>query len=105
MNVILPSELQKYVKAKLSQGTYTDASEVMREALRSLQREEQSREAGTAALRRDLAEAAAQLDRGEGRPFDPKATKKRIRSRVAQFRAAEARRGMSAASNPRKKSA
>jgi len=40
MNVSLTSELEKFVADKVASGRYTSASEVVREALRLLEREE-----------------------------------------------------------------
>lgn len=82
MKVTLSGQLRRYVEAKLAQGAYADASDVLREALRALQREERMRGAGEAALRAGLREAAAQLDRGESVEFDPAAVKRRVRTRL-----------------------
>ena len=41
MNVSLTDELSEFVKSKVSSGRYTSASEVVREALRRLQRAEE----------------------------------------------------------------
>ena len=50
-NVNLTDELDRFVSTKVESGRYENASEVMRAALRSLQREEQEVEAKMAALR------------------------------------------------------
>ncbi len=50
-NVNLTPELDRFVIAKIKKGSYENASEVVRAALRSLEREEQEHEAKVAALR------------------------------------------------------
>jgi antitoxin ParD1/3/4 len=46
MNVSLTPELERYVQKKVESGRYTSASEVVREALRSLQ-DQEARQNGT----------------------------------------------------------
>lgn len=50
-NVNLTDELDRFVAAKVKTGRYENASEVIRSALRSLEREEQEHHAKLAALR------------------------------------------------------
>lgn len=50
-NVNLTDELDRFVATKIESGRYESASEVMRAALRTLEREEQQYEAKLAALR------------------------------------------------------
>jgi antitoxin ParD1/3/4 len=50
-NVNLTDELDSFVLAKIESGRYENASEVVRAALRTLEREEQQFEAKIAALR------------------------------------------------------
>jgi antitoxin ParD1/3/4 len=66
MNVSLTPELERYINEKVETGSYRSASEVVRESVRLLQRVEEDRAARLAALRRDIHEAIAELDRGEG---------------------------------------
>ena len=67
-NVNLTDELDRFVLAKVESGRYENASEVVRAALRTLEREEQRYEVKLAALR-------AAIDQGdasgvaEGNPF------------------------------------
>ena len=49
-NVNLTDELDRFVVAKVESGRYENASEVVRAALRTLEREEQRHEAKLAAL-------------------------------------------------------
>jgi antitoxin ParD1/3/4 len=65
MNVSLTPELEKYVAEKVATGRYTSASEVVREALRLLEREEKSRKEQIAEFNRELDARVAALDRGE----------------------------------------
>jgi antitoxin ParD1/3/4 len=66
MNVSLTPELERYINEKVECGSYRSASEVVRESVRLMQRVEEDRAARLAALRRDIDEAVAQMDRGEG---------------------------------------
>jgi len=68
-NVNLTDELDRFVLAKVGSGRYENASEVVRAALRTLEREEQQYEAKLAALRTAIDEG----DRSgvaEGNSFD-----------------------------------
>ena len=58
-NVNLTEELDRFVLAKVESGRYENASEVVRAALRSLEREEQRHEAKLAALRTAIDEGDA----------------------------------------------
>lgn len=58
-NVSLTEELDRFVHKKVKSGRYENASEVMRAALRSLEREEQRHQAGIAALRAAIDEGDA----------------------------------------------
>jgi antitoxin ParD1/3/4 len=58
-NVNLTEELDRFVRARVESGRYENASEVVRAALRSLEREEQRHEAKLAALRTAIDEGDA----------------------------------------------
>jgi antitoxin ParD1/3/4 len=58
-NVNLTDELDSFVLSRVENGRYENASEVVRSALRMLEREEQQYEAKLAALR-------AAIDEGDG---------------------------------------
>jgi antitoxin ParD1/3/4 len=58
-NVNLTDELDRFVLAKVESGRYENASEVVRAALRILEREEQRYEAKLAALRTAIDEGDA----------------------------------------------
>jgi len=58
-NVNLPSELDRFITSKVEAGTYANASEVMRTALRLLEKEEREYEDKMAILRAAIAEGDA----------------------------------------------
>jgi antitoxin ParD1/3/4 len=67
-NANLTDEFDRFVSAKIASGRYENASEVVRAALRTLEREEQEHEAKLAALRRAIEEGDAS-GLVEGDPF------------------------------------
>ena len=58
-NVSLTKELDQFVAAKVEEGLYANASEVMRTALRLLERDEREYEEKMTALRAAIAEGLA----------------------------------------------
>jgi antitoxin ParD1/3/4 len=58
-NVNLTEELDRFVASKIENGRYENASEVVRAALRTLEREEQEYEAKLALLRQAIDEGDA----------------------------------------------
>ena len=64
MNVSLTPELEKLVQEKVKSGRYLSASEVVREALRLLQEQDQLRELRLEELRKFVAVGIEQADRG-----------------------------------------
>jgi len=73
MNVNLTPQLEDLVRRKVASGMYTSASEVVREALRLMEEQDQLRAARLAQLRNDIQEG---LDSGASEPWDPEATKR-----------------------------
>jgi len=67
-NVNLTEELDRFVLAKVKSGRYENASEVVRAALRTLERDEREYEAKLAALRRAIDEGDAS-GIASGNPF------------------------------------
>ncbi len=65
MNVSLTSELEEFVQEKVKSGKYLSASEVVREALRLLQEEDQIRQLRLEKLRKEIMMGIEQADRGE----------------------------------------
>lgn len=82
MNVNLTPQLEALVRAKVSSGLYTSASEVVREALRLLQEQDQVREAKLGELRAEIRKGLAS---GPSEEWSATAVKKRARaSRTAK---------------------
>ena len=79
MNVSLTPELESFVNTKVQSGRYNSASEVIREALRLLEEQEQVRQAQLTAFRREIDRRVAALDRGER--VDPAILRAEIRKR------------------------
>jgi len=67
-NVNLTDELDRFILTKVESGRYENASEVVRAALRTLEREEQQYEAKLAGLRAAIDEGDAS-GIAEGDPF------------------------------------
>ena len=65
MNVSLTPELEKLVDERVKSGRYTSASEVIREALRLLDRFDEAQRLGLIELNRKIDEGLVQADRGE----------------------------------------
>lgn len=74
-NVNLTDELDRFVTAKVESGRYENASDVLRAALRSLEREEREYEAKLIAIRHAINEGDAS-GVAEGDPFD------RVRNKI-----------------------
>jgi antitoxin ParD1/3/4 len=66
MNVSLTPTLNQYIEDKVSSGLYTSASEVIREALRLLQDQDQLRQLKLTELKQDI---QAGLDSGPSQPL------------------------------------
>jgi antitoxin ParD1/3/4 len=75
-NVNLTDELDRFVRSKIKTGRYENASEVIRAALRALEREEQHHRARLRALGAAIKEGQAS-GIAEGNPF------KRLRGKIA----------------------
>jgi antitoxin ParD1/3/4 len=65
-NVNLPEKLDQFITSKVAAGEYANASEVMRTALRLLEKEEREFEEKMAALRAAIAEGDASPDAEDG---------------------------------------
>lgn len=70
MNISLTKQLAEFVRKKVKSGRYGSASEVVRDALRLMERHDEAYAAKLERLRAELKEAAAQLDAGQGVPVD-----------------------------------
>ena len=80
MNVSLPEELAKFVKDKVSTGRYGSSSEVVREALRLMEKTERREAERLALLRHAWKEG---IDSGDAAEIDFAALKKEGRARLA----------------------
>ncbi len=65
MNVILTPELERLVQEKVASGLYDSQSEVVREALRLLAKQDRLRQVHLERLRKALTEGLQQADRGQ----------------------------------------
>ncbi|MFY9855039.1 MAG: type II toxin-antitoxin system ParD family antitoxin [Terracidiphilus sp.] len=65
-NVSLPEKLDQFITAKVESGEFANASEVMRTALRVMEKEEREFEEKMAVLRAAIAEGDASGDAEEG---------------------------------------
>ena len=86
MNVSLTPELEKLVNERVRSGMYTSASEVVREALRLLNAQEELRRQKLEDLRKEIQIGLDQLDRGEVAPLNLQGLKRRLRKRLRQAR-------------------
>jgi antitoxin ParD1/3/4 len=73
MNISLTPKLEKFIRAKVEGGHYNNASEVLRDAVRLLIREDDERRAKIAHIR-ELGEAA-ERDIADGRALTLKTAK------------------------------
>ena len=87
MNVNLTPELEEMVRRKVASGLYNSASEVVREALRLMNAQDQARAVRLEQLRTDIHEG---LDSGPSEPWDAEALKAQARARRASKAGADA---------------
>jgi antitoxin ParD1/3/4 len=80
MNVSLTEELASFIKAKVSAGRYASSSEVVREALRLMEKLERQEAEKLGLLRQAWREG---VDSGEGDAVDFAALKQEARARLA----------------------
>ncbi|MBI2809555.1 MAG: type II toxin-antitoxin system ParD family antitoxin, partial [Candidatus Melainabacteria bacterium] len=84
--VSLTPELERFVDEKVKSGLYNSASEVIRESLRLLRREDEIKQLQLEELRREVKAGIKQIDDGQGVALDvvrdrilkKRTTKKRI---------------------------
>ena len=65
VNVSLTPELEAFLQSRVASGRYQTTSEVVREALRLLERQEQERDQALQQLKTKLDRGAAEAERGE----------------------------------------
>jgi antitoxin ParD1/3/4 len=80
MNISLTPHLEKMIREKISSGSYNSVSEVVREALRLLEQEDQLRVLKLQKLRQDIHEG---LESGPSQVFDVKHFKRAAREKRA----------------------
>jgi antitoxin ParD1/3/4 len=85
LNVNLTPKLEGLIRQKVSSGRYNSASEVVREALRLMEAEDQLRAAKLQQLRHDIHEG---LHSGPARPWSVSAMKREGRKRLKASAAA-----------------
>lgn len=86
MNVSLTPELERRISEKVESGLYNTASEVVRDGLRRLFREDEERERLLAKLEAEIQVGLDELARGEGIPGDQ--VIEDLRTRIAAKRMA-----------------
>ncbi len=84
MNVNLTPELEILVRRKVASGMYTSASEVVRDALRLMEEQDQMRAVRLDQLRQDVRKG---LESGPTAPWDPETIKQQGRARRAATKA------------------
>jgi antitoxin ParD1/3/4 len=67
MHVNLSAEMEGFIKSKVASGFYSNATEVIRDAIRRMQADEIRISAWQSAIK----QGADQLDRGEGIAYSP----------------------------------
>jgi len=83
MHVSLTPQLEAQVKAKVESGLYNNASEVVREALRFMEmNEEWIAEARLASLRQQISTGLAQLDEGQGIAIESRESLSRLMAAI-----------------------
>jgi antitoxin ParD1/3/4 len=87
MNVNLTPQLEELVRSKVASGMYTSASEVVREALRLLDEQDQVRAVRLERLREDIGKG---LKSGPSEAWDATALKTQARARRAAAKPAKA---------------
>ena len=65
-NINLTEHFDRFVEHQVSSGRYSNASEIVRDALRLLEEQEQEREAKLRALRQAAKQGFDEIDRGKG---------------------------------------
>jgi antitoxin ParD1/3/4 len=78
MNISLTPHLEEMIREKIASGSYNSASEVVREALRLLEQDDQLRALKLQKLRQDIREG---LDSGPSTVFDAQEIKRAAREK------------------------
>lgn len=86
LNISLPAELEARVRKRVKSGSYSSASELIREALRLFETYESLRSSKLKQLRADLEEGLADVRAGRIVELDAEATKRRGRAKLAKLK-------------------
>ncbi len=89
ININLTPQLEELVREKVSSGLYNSASEVVREALRLMDMEDQLRAVKLKNLQHDIREG---LESGPATPWDAEEMKREGRKRLAARQTSSTRR-------------
>ena len=93
-NINLTEHFDRFVERQVSSGRYGNASEIVREALRLLEEQEQERQAKLKALRQAAKQGFDEIDQGKGIALKGKsAVEKFIREIEADVRSSAAKNG------------
>jgi antitoxin ParD1/3/4 len=84
LNINLTPQLEKLVRQKVSSGRYNSASEVVREALRLMEAQDELQSLKLEQLRRDIRDG---LNSGPARPWSVAEMKREGRKRLSARRA------------------
>jgi antitoxin ParD1/3/4 len=90
VNISLTPELDAFLQSRVQSGRYQTTSEVVREALRLLERQEQERDEALLRLRASLERGAEEAKRGE--LLDGDEVFSELRDRIEERRKAKATR-------------
>lgn len=86
MNVSLTPELEAMIQEKVATGRYGSASEVVREALRLMEKHEQRQQDRLEELRREIQKGVDQIERGEYHTYDEEGLKQLVEDIKARGR-------------------
>lgn len=93
-NINLTGHLHRFIERQVTSGHYSNASEIVRAALRLLEREEQERQVKLKALRRAARHGFDEIDQGKGIVLEgKKAVKQFIAEIEAEVRSRAAKNG------------
>ena len=91
-NINLTDHLDRFVESQVSSGRYSNASEIVRDALRLLEVEEQERRAKLKTLRQAAKQGFDEIDQGKGIVLEgKKAIKQFMRQIEAEVRSKAAK--------------
>jgi antitoxin ParD1/3/4 len=96
MEITLSPEQEQLVREKLASGQYESASQVVGEALRLLQEQDQATQEELEALRAEIRVGLDQLDRGEAKTYEAEPLKElfeQIKSRGRKRLASQRKKG------------